>query len=245
MRTSLALLLLAALNFLGFEVRAGDFSHQNETCFYQSLGHGDAAALREQMHPALRELVDQPVVEAWATAARENLGAHLSTRRIDFVRKQRLAGVETEIVSVVEFERGTAEASLKFLDDRLVAFDVQSDQMRNWFQGPSRIDLYTDRAQAFIVAFLKQDASATRSMMHKALQQVLAEGELELMMQSVAENGGKLQSATLRTHNMLIEKERQVLQLTFDLECEKASGECEIEFQFVGMQGHLTSFNFR
>lgn len=178
-------------------------------------------------------------------AAREKLGAHLSTRRTDFVRRQRLAGVETKIVSVVEFERGTAEASLKFLDDRLIAFDVQSEQMRDWFQGPSRIDLYTDRAHAFIVAFLEQDASLARSMMHEALQQVVAQEKLESMMQSVAENGGRLQSATLRTHRMQIEEQRQVLVLNFDVECEKASGECEIEYQFVGMQGHLIRFHFR
>jgi hypothetical protein len=117
--------------------------------------------------------------------------------------------------------------------------------MENWFQGPRRIDLYTERGKAFIAAFLQQKGQIASSMMHQALQDVFAEGELESMMQRVADNAGDLESASLRTHKMHVEEERQALVLVFDIECERAAGECEIEFQFVGMQGHLVSFNFR
>ena len=74
---------------------------------------------------------------------------------------------------------------------------------------------------------------------------VVADGKLETMMQTVAKNGGPLQSATLRSHRMSMEEDRQALVLLFDIECERAHGTCELEIEFVGMQGHLISFDFQ
>ena len=65
------------------------------------------------------------------------------------------------------------------------------------------------------------------------------------MIQSITDNAGSLESASLKSNQMSIEEHRQVLILLFDIECENATGECEIEFQFIGMQGHFISFNFR
>jgi hypothetical protein len=64
------------------------------------------------------------------------------------------------------------------------------------------------------------------------------------MIQNIADNAGALETVTLRSHRLSLEANRQVLVLTFDLQCDRANGHCEIEIQFVGMQGHLIGFDF-
>ncbi len=245
MRHKLSFMCLAALlTFSGIHAKGADPVTNIETTFHQGLARGDAATVLQQLHPALQELVDAPVLEAWANAFRDKLGGHLSTNRLATNRAQTLTGVEINIESEIVFEQGTAASSMRFFDGQLVAFNITSEQLGDWFQGPSRIDFYAERAEAFISAFLNEDGEQARSMMHEALKKLVVDGKLESMMRTIAGNGGSFQSATLRTHRMTLEKDNQVLTLLFDLECERANGECEIEFQFAGMQGHLISFDF-
>ncbi len=239
-------MLLAAMTALtGTQAKAADLVTNVETSFHQALSRGDAAKVQAQMHPELQKLTDMPVLEAWAFAFRDKLGRHISSNRLATNRTRKLTGVEIEIESEVVFEKGTASSSMRFFDGQLVSFSITSDQLVNWFEGPSRIDPYTRRAEAFIAAFVNQQAEEARSMMHEALRQLVIDGKLESMMQRIAANGGAFQSATLRTHRMSLEQDRQALILLFDLDCELVKGECEIEFQFAGMQGHLISFDFR
>ncbi len=249
MKRKLSCLLLAALSLqsiLGLHgAQAGDFDPvtPRETKFYQSLGRGDADAAYDLMHPALQELVDRPVLEAWAKAIQERLGDYVRTNRLVTSGTQKLTGLETKLESEVVFERGTATASMRFFDQTMVAFHLDSDQLGDWFQGPSRIDLYTRRSETFIRAFLNQDTQAVKSLMHPALLEA-AEAKLETMIQNISANAGALETITLRSHRLSLEPNRQVLILDFDLQCDRASGHCEIEIQFVGMQGHLIGFDF-
>ena len=249
MKRTLSCLLLAALSLHGIlglkRAQAGnaDPITPQETEFYQSLGRGDADAAYDLMHPALQELVDRPVLEAWAKAIQESLGGYLMTNRLVTSGTQKLTGVETNLESEVVFERGKATASMRFFDQKMVAFQLESDQLGDWFQGPSRIDLYTRRSETFIRAFLNQDTQAVRSLMHPALREA-AEAKLDTMIQNIAANAGAPETIKLRSHRLSLEATRQVLVLVFELQCDRANGQCEIEIQFVGMQGHLIGFDF-
>jgi hypothetical protein len=216
-----------------------------ETSFYESVSRGDAKAAYELMHPALQELIDLPVLEAWSIAARDNLGNYTSKTQTKVKRSRQLTGVKIDIESDLVFQHGSATASISVFDGLLVAFNMQSDQLINWFQGPSQFDIYAEKAQTFLTAFFSRDSERARSLMHDALRKAVADDKLETMIQSIADNAGALESASLKSNRMLIEEDRQVLVLLYDIECENATGECEIEIQFVGMQGHFVSFKFR
>ncbi len=245
MQNKLALSLLAVLCLSTTLTKGAEPAAELEDNFYRAVSSGDANAAYNQMHPAAQELVDMPVFETWSGAVREHLGSHVSTNRISTTNIQQLAGVRVNIESEVVFERGTAKATMGFFDGQMVAFNVQSDQLVGWFTGPTRLDPYTEKAEAFIAAFIGQESEKAWSLMHDALKKMLPGNGLETMMQSIGDNGGSLRSLKLRNHQMVLEDDSQTLVLEYDLECERASGQCTIEFQFVGMKGHLVSFRFR
>ena len=226
-------------------VRGASPDSEIETAFYESVGRGDAKAAYKLMHPALQELIDLPVLEAWSIAARDNLGDYTSKTQTKFKSSRQLTGVKTDVESELVFENGTGTASMRIFDGRLVAFELQSDQLVNWFQGPSTIDIYSEKAEAFLSAFFNRNSERARSLMHDALKKEVADDKLETMIQGITDNAGSLESASLKSNRMSIEEDRQVLVLLYTIECEQASGECEMEIQFIGMQGHLISFNFR
>ncbi len=245
MRHKLALSLVMVFSFAGALVNGADTVSDAETKFYRSISLGDADAAYQQMHPALQELIDLPVLEAWSIAVRDTLGSYQSKTQSEFKRTQQLTGVMIDIESELVFEHGSATASMSFFDGQMVAFNVQSDQLTNWFEGPTRLDPYTKTAEAFIAAFLRKDGDQARSLMHDALKKLFVENELESMMQNVAENSGALKESQLKSHRMSLENDRQALYLVYGIDCENATGECEIEIQFIGMKGHLIGFNFQ
>ena len=65
------------------------------------------------------------------------------------------------------------------------------------------------------------------------------------MITKITNHGGVLKSLKLREHRFSLEGTSPALFLLYDIECERAGGHCEIEFQFSGMKGHLLGFDFQ
>lgn len=218
---------------------------QVESQFYEAIGRSDVDTALRLLHPAVRELVDRPVMEAWTSAVRDELGQHRATVHTDRTETQELTARRVEFTSTVTFAKGTARSSMSVLNGQIVAFEVQSDLLQNWFQGPTTTDVYAQQAETFIDAFLFGKDQAAFAMMHPALQDVIPQKKLQGMMDTVMANGGSLKQAELQGSRFTLSGASPTLYLTYAIECERASGQCEIEFQFVGMKGHLLGFSFR
>ena len=244
MKTLFSIAILAT--FLAVDTtacRAAEPSNFEEQ-FYQSMGQGDLETVYQMFHPALREEVDRPVMGAWVEAAQANLGPCLSIERIESSRTQQLTGLRLEVFSKITFAKGVADGTLTVLDGQIIAFEVQSEKMADWFQGPSEVGLYAETAEAFITDFLSDEVTAAWERIHPALQEVVGKDGFETMMAKIASNGGMLENLQLRSHRFTLEDDLQTLILLYDLQCERASGTCKIEFEFAGMKGHLIAFDF-
>ena len=244
MKTLFSIAILAT--FLAVDTtacRAAEPSNFQEQ-FYQSMGQGDLETVYQLFHPALREEVDRPVMGAWVEAAQANLGPCLSIERIESSRTQQLTGLRLEVSSIITFAKGVADGTLTVLDGQIIAFEVQSEKMVDWFQGPSEVGLYAETAEAFMTAFLSNEVTAAWERMHPALQEAVGKDAFEVMMAKVASNGGMVKNLQIRSHQFTLEDDSQKLILLYDLECQWASGTCKIEFEFAGMKGHLIAFDF-
>ncbi len=244
MKTLFSIAILAT--FLAVDTtacRAAEPSNFQEQ-FYQSMGQGDLETVYQMFHPALREEVDRPVMGAWVEAAQANLGPCLSIERIESSRTQQLTGLRLEVSSIITFAKGVADGTLTVLDGQIIAFEVQSEKMVDWFQGPSEVGLYAETAEAFMTAFLSNEVTAAWERMHPALQEAVGKDAFEVMMAKVASNGGMVKNLQIRSHQFTLEDDSQKLILLYDLECQWASGTCKIEFEFAGMKGHLIAFDF-
>ncbi len=240
-------LFAAALTLCLFTVSHANAKDANqiEVDFFRAVADGQGDQAMEMMHPELKKLVDAPVLAAWSNAWKQRLGGFHSLKRTSTNYRLSLTGVEHRFESSVEFAEGKGNASLTIFNDTIVAFSLDSDALGNWFQGPTSINLYRERAERFLKSFFDKPADETRTLMHEALVKACENQKLESIMELVHSNGGQLQHAQLRSHKMQIADNDQRLILVFDLQCEKTNGECVIEFQFIGMKGHLMSFNFR
>ncbi|MEZ6074042.1 MAG: hypothetical protein R3C10_28135 [Pirellulales bacterium] len=230
--------------FIAATARA-DSGAVTESRFLQALDRGDTAAVIALLHPAARKEVDEPVLATWVTAMHERLGPHVAVRRIASSQAHGLTGTQIETTSDVQFERGKAEVDITVLDGQVIGFHVNSEQLADWFQGPRQIEPYDVVAQAFIRAFLREDSGKSRSLMHPALREAVSFEQLDDMIKKVTANGGCLKSMRLVGQRFSSEGTSPTLFVTYDIECERATGRCEIEFQFVGMKGYLFGFDFR
>jgi hypothetical protein len=181
---------------------------------------------------------------AWVEAAQANLGPCLSIERIESSRTQQLTGLRLEVSSTITFAKGVADGTLTVLDGQIIAFEVQSEKMADWFQGPSEVGLYAETAEAFMTAFLSNEVTVAWEQMHPLLQEAVGKSQFKTMMAKIASNGGMLENLQLQSHQITLKDDLQTLILRYDLQCAHASGTCKIEFEFSGMKGHLIAFDF-
>jgi hypothetical protein len=219
-------------------------AHDLEERFYCAIGNGDVDTALRMLHPAVLEKVDRPVFAVWIDALNTNLGHHRSVTSHSSSRTHRLTGTRIELTSTVTFEQGTAEASITILEGKVIAFQIQSDKMKNWFQGPEDVAQYAETAETFIAKFVAGDVAEARTLMHPVLQDAVAEN-FDSMVHQISDHSGKLKTATLREHRFSLDGLSPALFLLYDLNCENAQGTCEIEFQFVGLKGYLLGFDYQ
>lgn len=214
--------------------------------FFEAIQSGQIEQVMAQMRPELLVEVDPPVLAAWMTALNERVGSLQSIKYTGIELKQTEDGSFRTTTAIVTFEKGSATSVLTAIDDRLIAFQVTSDQLGNdWFQGPSSIDLYESRGRTFIEQFMTGKTDEAYAMCHPALQDVIDRESFQQMVNILHERHGGPTSVTLKDSSMKIDDERQELTLNFDIVGERGTGVCEITVQFAGMKGHLLGFNFR
>ncbi|MBI85875.1 MAG: hypothetical protein CMJ81_21985 [Planctomycetaceae bacterium] len=239
--TTLCIALLALSTTIGQAAAVSSLENR----FYQSIGRGDVDTFYRMLHPALRAEVDRPVVKAWLEVVQARLGRCQSIEPVASSRTQQLTGVRWEGSSKITFAKGVADGSLSSFNGQVLSFQVQSEKMVDWFQGPKKIEVYTARAAAFMTAFLDTELTPAWELIHPALQDVVGKEGLKRMMARVVDNGGPLQHLQLKSHRFSLEGGNPTLFLLYDVECERANGTCQLEFQFVDMKGHLLGFDFQ
>lgn len=218
-------------------------SHQDK--FFQAVLSGDPNQVMAQFDPALCELVDEPVLAAWMTAVKANLGAFQGLSKTDFDTSTKVEGgvTLTESKGTVNFEKGQAQSELKIRNGKIIKFHVTSDKIQDgWFKGPASTGLYRQRGQDFLTFFLTDKVDDAFKMMHKNLQAKLPMDKLKTMMADFVKTAGKLKTITYSSED-LIPGDIYTLKVVYKVECEKQKPTGTIKFQFDGMKGHLTAFN--
>lgn len=210
--------------------------------FFQAVQSGDTANVVAMMHPALRELVDEPVLVAWTAKVNElgPLGEIKSKTEAvpDNVPSRTVSNAN------VSFESCTANSQLESVDGQLVAFKVESDRLKDWFEGPATTDLYEEIGRTFIRRFLLKQGNSAFNMCHPELQKLVDGKRLYEMIATITDAGGKLTSLRVTETKNDFSNGVQKLNIKYRVECEKSDMTCLVTFQFVGMKGHLVAFKF-
>ena len=84
-----------------------------------------------QMHPTLRDQVDEPVLQFFLDEIRTNLGEQAVGRRWDVKRETHdVDGVPTTTMTAkVDFARGNADCELTVRGGQIVSFSITSDKV--------------------------------------------------------------------------------------------------------------------
>lgn len=232
---------IAALFMLGHS--AGGSGQEK---FFAAVNAGDAQAVINLMHPALREQVDEPVLAEWLKAVNANLGKYQGLSATDFNSETKYEnGVKTSLSKgAVNFEKGTAKSELKFQDDLLVAFDVTSDKIApDWFKGPGKTDLYQQQGKKFIELALGGQADKAFEMEHKVIQEQMPLEKFQAVTGRIAKAMGKVKSVEYSSDSATGKDSQISLDILYQVKCEKKTFPAKVRFQFVGLKGHLVAFD--
>ena len=213
--------------------------------FFRALNSGNTNQLTQMMRPELLEQVDVPVLDVWMQAMNERLGNVREVKQTSISNENTLTMRIQSTEAVIEFEQGNATSVMQTVNDKLIKFNVASEQLGDdWFQGPNDTQVYQELGTDFITRFLNGQTDEAYAMCHPALQEAVDAEAFARMVKQIRGSAGSLQEVTFKQSRMEITDDAQNLLLDFDITGEKATGTCEITIQFVGLKGHLLGFDF-
>ncbi len=237
----LVLIALAAAG-LFFAHSAGTKAQEK---LFAAFGTGDVDAVMALMHPAMKEEIDKPVLAAFIVGFNERLGAfkELSSSNFDTSTEVRDGVKLTQSKGEVIFEKGRATSDLAYRDGLLVRLNVESDLVgESWFRDDFDTSLYRERGKVFLEKLFGGQAADACATMHEEAQDEVPLGELKAQMAELASRGGALKSVTHESEVLKLGAS-PTLMIRYLVEAEKGRTMSMVKFQFVGLKGHIVSFN--
>lgn len=210
--------------------------------FFAAVEQGEVEPMLGMMHPQLARQIDPPILEAWLQAVAFRLG------KVESIIPDTtlVTDARQEFTADVVFTKGTAVAELVLLKNNVVAFEIKSASLTNWFQRPTSLALYSERGEQFLTSLADRDFSACRAVLHEKVAKKVNDQYLnesaDLLVQQV---GSRPQFNYQQAKLTVLPDERvQQMELIYEIEGDRGSVRCEMAFRFHGMQGHLVGFRF-
>jgi flagellar basal body-associated protein FliL len=235
-------LLVGVVGMIFWAQRSGSATQE---VFFKAVELGDAKQVTALFHPALLEQVDEPVLAAWMASVKSELGNYIGLSKTDFSTNMKYEdGAKiVESKGTVNFEKGTAKSEITLRDDRIVAWNVVSDRIApDWFRGPTSTELYQQKGREFLQKALTGDVQAAFDMEHESLQEALPLEKFTRALETVGRSGGGLKAIQYESSTLSGESPRLTMRLMYKVEFEKGTVPASIDFQFVGLKGHMTAF---
>jgi len=238
------LFILAVLAFAGLLYWGHQAGESAQEDFFHAVLSGDAAQVKALFHPDLAAQIDEPVLAAWVKAVREHLGAYKSLSGTNFNTSVKQTGGHKVVVSegTVVFEKGEARSKLRYIDDKIVAWEVKSEALpKNWFTQLEDRSLYDARARTFLQTLMQGNVQEALAQMHENLRVKFQPETFAKGLQTIAARYGKLDSIEELSHDFKAGPPQELV-LRYTLHGAKESAVARVRFQFTGMQGHILGF---
>jgi hypothetical protein len=227
--------------FVGLLFWAHGAGSKKQEAFFTAVLSGDPAEVIEMLHPDARDGVDAPVLAAWMAAIKDNLGELKGLSKSNFSTK--VEGATTQSEGTVNFEKGSATSLLVFVDDQIVEFSIESDDLPDdWFQGPADTTLYQQRGEKLLTLLLTGETDQGHAMLHETLQVDYPLEKMEADLAVITPQLGALKEVTYVSDEFRRAGTVQVLTVSFTVTGENGSAGAYVRFQFEGMKGHLIAF---
>lgn len=242
--TVFVLLIVGFVALLFWAQHAGS---QQQDRFFQAVMSGDPSVLLALCDPELRDQIDAPVLAAWMAEVRKQLGDYQGLSNTSFSTQANTTEQGTFVQSegTVHFQKGDATSQLEFRNNLLVKFSIESEKIpAGWFTGPEDATLYRERGEEFIQKFLGRDAKGAADLMHEVLRRNVPDEDLESMIDDVTGKAGPLKSIEFRAAKFTAD-EKEMLVVSYRANCENKILDATVDFQFIGLKGHLLGFNFQ
>jgi len=210
--------------------------------FFDAVQEGKVENLTKLMHPQLARQIDPPILDAWLQAVAFRLG------RVESIEEDTAitTGDRRELTAEVRFTKGVALVELVYVAQEVVAFEVKSAHLANWFQRPTSLQMYREQGEQFLNAFTSRDFAGCREVLHEKIAQQLTDRYLTESLESIEQEIGtpaEVQYQHARLTVLPDERLRQI-DLQYEIRGNRGIITLEMVIRFHGMQGHIVGFHF-
>jgi hypothetical protein len=210
--------------------------------FFDDVSAGKSEESYAQLHPLLKDKVDQPMFDVFCTAVKKRLGPLKTLSVTSFSSNRNTSGKFYEGTANGVFENGKGVLTIKAMGTeegiKLTSFNIESDELKNWQAIPNDHTLYKQRCQAFLEAFAKGKGEEAWPLMHANLQKAVGKENFLKQVQKIAGMMGP--NSTIEVKQSQSQKDHIVLSYFV-----KAKINFSAEFRVAfpeGFRGELLSY---
>ena len=209
--------------------------------FFTAVCAADGDRVRGMMVPQAAGTFDDPLLASFAAGLRGFLGEFkgISLKHYQSIKKVGDSDAPTKISCILEFEKGSARATMEIVDGKVANFKLTSARIpKGWSPLPTDTQFWRERGREFLTAYVEGDAEKAYSMMHPNLQM---RAPLERLRKDTAlarKEAGKLLAVEFVSEEKAHPSGKGIL-IRYRLKCENLTKDMVLGFEFVGLKGHL------
>jgi EF hand domain-containing protein len=224
--------------------------------FLNAVEYTDAKLLLKMSHPELRKMLDEPVVQLLLDTIKSDLGT-MTEEKLTDVNETALEGGGTQTKALVHFERGDARCTASIQGGQLVAFDIDSDKLKDLdaqfyatlMQDPKKygktfVDYYEPRCERLLKLILAGSDQDAYAMFPEFFQKQIPLAQAQEKFQSTRATNGALKSIDYDGYTVELNDSGnpQKVTVNFKLTCENGDATAGVSLQVAGMQALITGF---
>jgi hypothetical protein len=227
--------------------------------FLTAVAQRNAKSLLSQMHPVLRDQVDEPVLQFFVDTIHTELGAMSDDEPSDVKQDKQEADGSPIITTTatIDFAHGQANCELVIQEKAITGFSINSDKLTELDQklGERLVkddqfakqvgQFYAPRGESMLTLIFQGKGEQVHAMLHPEVQQQLSLEAINAECQTARNLSGALKNIEYDGCTEVFDADTgsfKKITVNYKLECENGHNDAKVVIQFVGLSGALVGF---
>lgn len=213
--------------------------------FFKLVATEDAEQFLSQCSPELAKQMDPPVLAKWMKTVNGSLGAYQDTdiNGFQYNTSWENGQQKTESAGVANFEKGTANITLRTANGKMSGLEFNSKQMpTHWFVELEDTSYFHQQAKTFLQRMIDGDADALYEELHPALREVKSLDQFKSDISMIEQWGGTVDEIRVVGDAFDPIENGQVLRVQAELQGDRATLPASIKFEFTGMAAPILGY---
>ena len=213
---------------------------------FNAIASQNPAEMTALCRPELSQELDTPILAAWMKAFNTAMGKLKSADNggLTSTKKTSQGNTLLTVVGKVDCVNGPVDLNLRYLNEKLISFDISSQQIKNskWFQDVN-MSYCKAKGKDFLRHLVSGDAQKAAAMMMPKLREKFTHQQIENAMKNFTAKYGLPSKLTVTNTQTTNSDNTQIIKIDYDYTGQQENCSAYVKFAIIGLKAEVVGFN--